>query len=693
MSTDATSTMQDSLGALLKRKGIERIAIVDDAFDSMAQRGLKSEEADDLWRLLEFDDAFRTQIDESGRTVESAEDLEGGLIDELLESESEVPRFVQVWPNSIAGSRISEAAKSVAGIRDLLKCSLNLEVETFGSDTEPSTLIAYGPQLVFLDWHLGDDTPQTIGGVVVSEESNTAVQAAVETAQDILRDWPTGQPKPLIVLMSSRPGVEDYAGEFCRRAQVLRGMFYAVPKATLNDPFGLRVHLHLFAMSIPAGRRIQEFMDTLREEFMSAEKRFLTAIADLTLTDYAYIQSLCLQKEGQPLGDYLVWLFSTYLGQSLFAEALKDVRNDLDGMTFERALPSLGPPSDTLTKIYHTALFDTSVGPVVNHPLAEKSSQADVYPDVALGDILRYHGGCAQQVNCDDAKNGHDDEVEAQHLCCNKDEGAGCAEENEGDATGECAIGGDSNSDLLLLINAQCDLPFRPNSEGTPESVEELAILLLPGLLRPVGYRGSSRSKPKTELYQQDGQNHRVEWDTKNIRAVPVTQFRQWTEKTGYVRVARLRLPFALEIQRAFAADVTRVGSPVMPPIYQPISIQLLRPSPQGDTYEVADSLREEETAFLVLTRDGQECVLTLPLIAKLKKLLESKRVTLGDTEWASLQSPFKLPTSKNPKTFCNGRFRIEREARVGQQCNSSIVITLGIHMDDSDSSQGSQVQ
>ena len=35
--------------------------------------------------------------------------------------------------------------------------------------------------------------------------------------------------------MSSKPGIETYAGEFCRRAQLLRGMFYAVPKTRLND--------------------------------------------------------------------------------------------------------------------------------------------------------------------------------------------------------------------------------------------------------------------------------------------------------------------------------------------------------------------------------------------------------------------------------------------------------------------------
>ena len=93
----------------------------------------------------------------------------------------------------------------------------------------------------------------------------------------------------------------------------------------------------------------------------------------------------------------------------------------------------------------------------------------------------------------------------------------------------------------------------------------------------------------------------------------------------------------------------------------------------------------EDEAAFFVLTRDGQQCVLTIPLMAKLRELLQAKGVTLNAEEWATLQFPFKLT---RPRLFSNGRFRIETGAAVGQECHSSIALTLGLDIEGADDSQ-----
>ena len=684
MSSEVDAPAQDSLLGLMEEGGIARVAIVDDAFDSMAQRGLAAIEESDLWARLEFDEEFHRELDRLGRKVEVAEDFSGELIDELLTNQSGVPRFMKAWPGSIVGNRRAEAITPVSALQSQLAGPLDLDVQTFGTDAEPSALVAFDPQLLFLDWYLGDDGARTIGAPSAEGEGHSAVQTAIGKAKAILEEWPAGKPKPLIVLMSSKPGVEADAEEFCRDAEILRGMFYAVPKSTLNDEFSLRLHLSLFAMSLPAGRRIQAFMDTLRHEYESARRRFSDAVSDLTLTDYAYIQRLCLQNEGQPLGDYLVWLFSTYMGQLLFAEALTGVRKDLDSMTFEQALPSLGPPSGTLAEIYYKVLFDTSVGSVESHPLAgaDGDSPLNIRPAIALGDIFRREGVIADvKQTADGVPHGSASREEAPEL-----PRQACVEavdpREEEDASGEKPIDEDNSPDLLLLINAQCDLEFRPEPEGAAGRVDSLSVLLLPGTLRPLGKSGNGPSKPKTELYQQGGQKYRIEWDTKKVQAIPFSQFRKWMRNTGYERSARLRLPFVLEIQRAFAAELSRIGSPVSPPIYQPISAQLLRPDSESKAYEAINNLEESEAAFLVLTRDGQQCVLTIPLMAKLKALLEAEGVTLSEADWAILQSPFRLPTSSKSKTFADGRFRIENGATAGQICNSSIAVTLSLSVD-----------
>ena len=689
MRNDAGSPVQDSLKALLQKEGIERVAIVDDAFDSIAEGSLTAEEVSNLWALLEFDEEFHEQLDRMSISVNSTDDLTGALIDELLKSGSEVPRFEELWSQSVAGVRKAEALAPVTALREQLKEIFALDVQTFGSGVETTTLVDIGPQLVFLDWFLGDDRVQTAEEAIANTETHPAVLAAASKAQEILESWPGERPKPLIVLMSSKRGVEANAGAFCRQAKILRGMFYAVSKATLSDPFTLRLNLNLYAMSLPTGRRLQSFMDALRNEFETARTRFLDTLSDLSLTDYASIQRLSLQKEGQPLGDYLLWLFSTFLGQMLFGEGLKGVGNDLDRMTFEEALASAGPPSDTLTTIYHTALFDTSVGPVMGHPLAEGNGGVpeQVHPAIALGDVLRRQDAAddTEEGNGAATSDSNDPEDESQPAPCVDGEGADRSDGKQEDSTSEHAIRGKSVPELLLLINAQCDLAYRPTSEPERGSMNDLAILLLPGSLHSVGTKGSRASQPKTELYQQDGKNYRIEWDLKNVQAVPLAEFLQWMKKERYERSARLRLPLALEIQRAFATDVARIGSPVSPPIYQPISVQLLQPNSQSNAYETVGDLEEGEAAFLVLTRSGQQCVFTLPLLAKVKKLLEARRVTLGEDVWSTLQSPFKPPTLGNPLPYSNGRFRIERGAREGQQCNTSIAMTIGIHIDDTD--------
>ena len=691
MSSNTGLPVQDSLTTLLREEGVERVAIVDDAFDSIAHRGLKDEEANDLWANLEFDDGFHAQVERIGKRVDTANDLTGELIDEFLVNKAEVPRFDEVWSQSLAGVRTSERLQPVMALRNQLQGPLKLHVQTYGSDTEPSTLVDYDPQLIFLDWYLGDDGAQTAGAIIPDAGTHPAVLAAANKAREILEGWPKDKPKPLIILMSSKPGVEADAGAFCRQAKILRGMFYAVPKATLSDSFSLRLHLNLFAMSLPAGRRLQSFMDTLRQEFETARMGFLDTLSDLTLTDYACIQRLCLQNEGQPLGDYLLWLFSTYLGQKLFAEGLKEVGNDLDTMTFEQAVPSAGPPSATLADIYHTALFDTSVGPVVSHPLAETNENApeQVHPAIALGDVLRYQGRTA--IDTDEsgdvvAEEGSDTEKELRPPSDTNAESVEYSEDNQEDTSSKNGAGGESNPDLLVLINAQCDLAYRPDAEDATDSVNHLAIVLLPGTLNPLGAKRSGPSKPKTELYQQDGQNYRIEWDTKNVQTIPFARFREWMKDKGYERSSRLRLPHALEIQRAFASDVTRIGSPVSPPIYQPIEIQLLRPNSQGNAYEALDGVEEGEAAFLVLTRSGQQCVFTLPLLAKLRKLLADRGVTIEEADWVKLRSPFKLPALSNPWTLSSGRFRIERGAKQGQECHSSFAVTVGLDIDDADS-------
>ena len=672
---------QSALKELLEQENIVRVAIVDDMVDLLDTLALSSPQREDLWERIESLPAAFAEIGQLGWDLSSSNaptDLTDDCVRSLLQKRSQCPSFIEAWVGSDAGLQIDSGLRQVQDIVDNLEAIQGLDVKTFASDVEAEEVVAHDPQLIFLDWYLGEEAAPPVQEAIKTGVIPDPVKEAVEKAQAILDCWPGDKLYPLVILMSSRSWVEDHASEFCQLSGILRGMFHAVPKSRLTDSFQLRRHMHLFAMSLSPGRLVQKFVSALREKFKEVEAQFLGNISDLTLTDYAYIQSLSLQDDGQPLGDYLFWLLSGHLGQLLFSEALGEARADLDSMTFGQHLPNVGAPSDRLTEFYYSALFDTKVGPIAAHPQASSDSPTDNNtPALSLGDLLLRL-----------EKPLHDEEG-----------GDGCSGGEHNSEGQEEASVKEKMPDLFLLINPQCDLQFTPDSEERPADPNR-SVLLLPGSLEPLQTTKGNQSRLKTELYLHGGKSHRIEWDPKSVRAVSLGEFDAW--KTGdryeYERSARLRLPFALELQRAFAENLTRIGAPVMPPIYQPVSASLLVPKPDERVYQKVEEL-PEGAVYLVLTREGPQCVLTFPSIVRVKEFLETRleemhqelqsenagphlqdridalaRAIFNDGEWARLQSPFKLVGR-----FFNDRVQVIRGGIEGKGCDSNVVVAVSI--------------
>ena len=190
---------------------------------------------------------------------------------------------------------------------------------------------------------------------------------------------------------------------------------------------------------------------------------------------------------------------------------------------------------------------------------------------------------------------------------------------------------------------------------------------------------------------------------------VPHGTFNDWLIEKGFQRVARLRLPFALEVQRAFAADLMRVGAPVMPPIYQPVTARLLRGGGEAGVYQTMGELNKDEEAFLILTKAGQQCVLIIPFLRKSKALLDDRLNTLraqpdakdgragtlraqltalstaieDDSEWAKLRATFELPKMNKSKKFFGDRVEIVCGAGEGDQCSRKVLVAVSLHFED----------
>jgi hypothetical protein len=561
MTVEHEAPAVDVLARLLSEKGIRCVAIVDDAFDPLELLNVRPGEMEDLWGQIEFDDPAMEGLRQLGIEIGDKQDLTAANIARISAGQNDIPALREIWGRSMVGQRLAARADQVERLRANL-LGIGLNVLTFGSGEHDATPEALkSAQIIFLDWFLGEDDPE-------------AIKTAVQRAKRVYEGWLADRPKPLIVLMSSRSAVVNEAEQFRRDSGLLAGIFYAFHKKDLSDLLSLQLHLQVLALSIQFAHQLQNFIEQLRMKVQMVGSDFAERVGALTLSDYAHIQRLSLQEDGQPFGDYLLWLLSGYFGHLLFGQALKTERAGLDAVTFADLVPFQAVPSLTLAQMYRYTLFDEDVGPVTNHPRSSHILSVELTePLLFLGDVF-------EKTN-------------------------------------------DERAELYMIINAQCDLSFAPNAKRQMDP--RRSILLLPGQLHPLQEKIPDDQKdfPRTELFTRNEKTFRILWDTRKLVSVSFDSFGKWLSEKSYQRTTRLRLPYALEIQRAFSADLNRVGMPVAPPIYQNLDPSFLYA--RDGKFENWKIEPHERGVFLVLTREGQRCVLTVPLVNAMKRGVDER--------------------------------------------------------------------
>lgn len=397
-----------------------------------------------------------------------------------------------------------------------------------------------------------------------------SVKNSINIAKNIYDKYANYTNKPLIVLMSSQDINDELRASFRDESGLLGGMFEFISKKDIADRNKIILKLGAIAQSLPLSCQIQHFVEAIEKGMKDASLKFIKGIKRLGLEDYVYIQKLSLQEDGHPLGDYMLWLYSAYFGHLLFEEnvEIKNRQKELDKLTFNQLTPCQKKPTLYLAEIYKSALFSKS-DDVGDHPRTPAGSK-NIY--LNLGDLFIK----------------------------------------------------DHENEVLMVINAQCDLAFAP--DGKRLFKPNRTILLIQGKLHPLSDKivnDADKNKIRTELFEYEGKAYKILWDTKSVISQTYGKIRSWLKYTKYKRVSCLRLPFALEVQHAFASDLTRVGMPVSPPIYKPIKICLF--SQDSDNKFIYIKLDQEETAFMVLHKDGDNCILPVDLVCEIREKIISK--------------------------------------------------------------------
>jgi len=604
---------------LLRERGINAVAVIDDAYDPLLPTDLPSAEVDAFWAEMEHDDVAREFLESKGIPIEYPGNTTPETMRRLLDAVDDLGPAAEAWRRTV-GPTIARA-QHLNPFTEHLEKVLGLSVSKIGRG---GTAGVPAHKIVFLDYYLGDSP------------GPEARRAAIEKARAIAE---RAGDQPLIVLMSSIPSVIKEADAFRRESGLLGGRFYCVTKSELLDSFSLDMNMHMFVQSIESGGRVQEFVRAIQGRMDVAVRAFIDHLRELTLVDYSYLQQLSLQDDGHPFGDYLFGVFSSHLGHMLFSSELRKERRAIDSLSFSDVLPWQTAPSRRLSEMYCNMLFDSEVEVDVSHPRDTDVDGASRPPYLSLGDIFT-----SPEAN---------------------------------------------DNGLWMVVNAQCDLAFAPGAERQLDA--RRSVLLLPGRLQKLSEAVPSGAV-HTDMFFHRDEYVRVLWDLKRVASVEVGEFRDWLGKGGRRRTCRLRLPYALGVQRALASDLTRVGVPVAPPVYDYLSVEI-RIERDRATTSVGDRIERE--AFVVQSPRGRSCVMTLPLVCRifeaLRREADDNRRTARQREaigqaledrsaWARLLAPMPIkkdkiqPQGQLPNGLCIG-YRLPAD-RISAN-NAAIIVNL----------------
>ena len=485
----------------LNKVGISSVAIIDDAYDVPTVESFYSGEIDEFWSTVERNPAMTKELQDLEVDVDNETDINDEVINLLWQRRDDLKELGEPCRNLLFANKLS----MLEDVDMLSKHLQNLGLNTVPIDSE--NLPEPSIKLVFIDYILDP----TAG-------SGKQGEIATEKAKDIYRSVEKDAEKPFIILMSSNPDVESQKEEFRRNSKLIGGLFGFMSKGDLQIQEKLYVALETWSLDMPARHNIQRFVEALEKSIYDESKTFIDKIRDLSFEDYANIQWLSLQQDGQPLGDYMLWLYKSYLTYLIHNnDKVLMEQKRLDELSFDKFYPSQTPPSVHLAEIYRCALTEPGVGDLETHPRSDPSLEELL---LQLGDIFI-------------KKNTHE---------------------------------------VLMVISPACDLMFAPETKR--DFHQEMSIFLIPGNLQTIE-KNPERNLMRTELFYFENQPFRIVWDNKYVISKKYNDLWSWFETEQYSRIARLRVHFALEIQQAFAANLSRVGSPVKPPFWRTADVEV----------------------------------------------------------------------------------------------------------------------
>lgn len=555
-----TEPVQHPLHASIARHHIRSVAVVDDAFDRISLISFQEgEEKEFLDALNESDAVLR-----SFHKLVSDQDREDPVAKKDI-----TDQVVNVlW----------EKGRSDSGLSDVLRRTLFrvheqkvLQVEQLcaflGNDLKIAKIERYGTtaklpkrhfDMAFIDYRFGPS------------RQVDSVKRAVRWASHLYQ-----KSQAFIVLMSAEKQAFVSQEDFRRDSELTKGLFEFLDKKEISDEGKFCNRLNSFCAGLGTRKEIHDFAVAAVAACDEALKELKRSIHGLGLEDYAYLEQISLRADGHPLGDYMLWLYGEYFAHNLAkSDGLQPARKSVNALKYEQFLPLQRPPSVMLATMYSAAITEPVHEGWGPHPRADGVAVKPDVPETASppGDLPRGTGDSAATADGLEAATDPEPQATTESV-------SGPVQDVPLYQLGDLLVA-DEKKPVYLVLNAGCDLQFSPDGDRACDLQQSL--LLMPGHFEPLDERGQTGEK-RTELFELGDMRFRIVWEHTRVEALPYGEVKSKYEKLGYERKSRLKLPYALELQQHFAAQLTRVGVPTPTPVFRERPIEVVGKDAEGN--------------------------------------------------------------------------------------------------------------
>ena len=515
--------MSEILATAAKFGGVQRLAIVDDAYDPPGGDEISEDAFNQLVQALEDSpDQMQEASQACGLSTANLDDWEQFTANNVL--------IRALWNLSVgaqAGAKPSDGLKHSLDVLfadvhadrisklqelrplEILLDGMGVSIMKLGAAPEPNMVAT--ADVVFLDLFLSSDVPSAAApGATPRSVLDRARERAlgyVEAVRSVTAHDLEAVP-PAFVLISSM-GTSKLASNFRRKASQTASRFRFVSKQAIErqDPQGL-----LTIAEILRTCRASAVVEPLRKAWPlvveEAQAWVAKRLVDLDISDFARLYELSLRNEGQLLQDYVKELVAGALAERVTC-------------AFSQHQPTVG-----------------------DNPFADAPSQYMEAPSNAFAELYG-----ATRLTGDRGYRGPDDsDPMSGDLYL------------EGQLPKSAALYGRT---ICAVMTPICDLMSRSGGEPAATSV-----LLLEGTLEPTYHK----HKLDTQVVSLGGRFYEIDWATKRPLAQPLKELRAQVKKKEKTWLGRLKSEHFLALQSEYLSSFARVGLLKSPGVFEPLA-------------------------------------------------------------------------------------------------------------------------